>query len=111
MLRIYSFYIALLLVACSACSSRIDPLAIPSPNVVTSIEGTISNSYDFDTKKYRDAVTITDLSQINHVIAFVSALNHNMEVPDGTFPTPTHTLVVNDNAGVNLVVFIGLDWV
>ena len=34
-----------------------------------------------------------------------------MSIPFGTFPTPTHSIVVNDSRGINLVIFVGLDWI
>ena len=97
--------------ALTACSNSIGPLQIPAAETVSSIEGTISSSYDLPTKTYRDSVTITDASQIRRVVSLLEALNSDMSVPFDTFPLSTHTLAFTDSGGVNLVVYIGLNWI
>lgn len=95
----------------SACSSNVEPLRVPDASAISSIEGTISNSYDVATAAYRDSVFVTDPAHIGRIIEFLSKLNSNMVVPSGTFPTPSHTLEFKDVGGINLVVYIGLNWV
>ena len=95
----------------SACSSSVEPLRVPDAAAVSSIEGTISNSYDIAAAAYRDSVAVTDPARIKRIIEFLTTLNSNMVVPPGTFPTPSHTLEFKDVGGVNLVVYIGLNWV
>lgn len=102
---------AVSILALIACSSGIGPLQIPAAGTVSSIEGRISNSYDVATNTYRDGVTISDPRQIQRVIDLLVTVNGDMEVPVGTFPTPTHTLVFTDSGGLKLVVFVGRDWV
>jgi hypothetical protein len=34
-----------------------------------------------------------------------------MAIPFGTFPSPTHSIVVKDSSGINPVIFVGLDWI
>lgn len=109
--RSFSYMVAGLIVLLSACSSSIEPLRIPDASAVSSIVGTISNSYDIATGAYRDSATITDSAQIKRIIEFLSTLNSNMIVPLGTFPGPSHALEFKDTSGVNLVVYIGLNWV
>jgi len=99
------------LLALIACASRVEPLRIPDASTVSLIKGTISNSYDVATSTVRESVTITDPRRIQRVIALVGALNSDMSVPSGTYPTPTHTLAFTDSGDLNLVVFIGLNWV
>ena len=94
----------------TACSSA-DPLRVPRANEVLSIDATISNSYDSATKTYRGSVHIDDPKTISEILGIVNELNHNMSIPFGTFPTPTHSLMVNDSRGINLVIFLGLDWI
>ena len=101
---------ALLCVA-SACASTVAPLVIPKPGEVVSIDATISNSYNPETKSYRGAVHVEDQAKISDILGRISDLNSGMTVPNGTFPTPTHSIVVNDRVNINLVVFIGLDWI
>jgi hypothetical protein len=84
----------------AACSSAVDPLNVPSARAVSMIEGS----------SYRSGFTITDQDRIRRVMAFLSGMSGGMSIPDGTFPEPTHTIVVTDNTGVNLVVFVGKDW-
>lgn len=100
-----------LLCAASACASSVAPLVIPKPGEVVSIDATISNSYNPDTKSYRGAVHVEDLAKISDILGRIRDLNSGMTVPNGTFPTPTHAIVVNDSVNINLVVFIGLDWI
>ena len=85
----------------SACSAAVDPLKVPSASAVSLIEG----------KSYQSSFSITDPERIRRVMAFLSDLSSNMSVPAGTFPTPTHTIAITDNTGVNLVVFVGKDWI
>lgn len=101
---------ALLCVA-SPCASTVAPLVIPKPAEVVSIDATISNSYNADAKSYRGAVHVEDQAKIADILGRISQLNRGMTVPNGTFPTPTHAIVVNDRVNINLVVFIGLDWI
>ena len=101
---------ALLCVA-SACASTVAPLAIPKPAEVVSIDATISNSYNVDAKSYRGAVHVEDQAKIADILGRISELNRGMTVPNGTIPTPTHAIVVNDRVNINLVVFIGSDWI
>ncbi len=49
-----------LLCVASACDSSAAPLVIPKPDEVVSIDATISNSYNPDTKSYRGAVHVED---------------------------------------------------
>lgn len=94
----------------TACSSA-DPLRLPKANEVRSIDATISNSYNSDTKTYRGSVHIDDPKKVSEILGVFDELNHNMSIPFGTFPTPTHSIVVNDSRGINLVIFVGLDWI
>lgn len=100
-----------LLCAASACASTAAPLVIPNAGEVVSIDATISNSYNPETKSYRRAVDVEDLAKISDILGRIRDLNSGMTVPNGTFPTPTHAIVVNDRVNINLVVFIGLDWI
>ena len=93
-----------------ACSSA-DPLIVPRTDEVLSIDATISNSYNPDTKTYRGSVHIDDPKKVSEILRAFGELNHNMSIPFGTFPTPTHSIVVNDSRGVNVVIFVGLDWI
>ena len=86
----------------TACSSA-DPLKAPSANEVLSIDATISNSHN--------SLHIDDPKRISEILGVFGELNQNMSVPFGTFPTPTHSIVVNDLHGTNLVIFVGLDWI
>ena len=86
----------------TACSSA-DPMKVPEPNVVLSIDASISNS---NAKTHID-----DPKKVSEIIGAFDELNHNMSIPFGTFPTPTHSIVVNDSHGINLVIFVGLDWI
>ena len=95
----------------SACTSTVAPLEIPKPGEVVSIDATISNSYSADTKSYRGAVHVEDQARIADILARIGELNRGMTVPNGTFSTPTHAIVVNDRVNINLVIFIGLDWI
>lgn len=54
---------------------------------------------------------VEDQAKISDILARISDLNNGMTVPNGTFPTPTHAIVVNDRVNLNLVIFIGLDWI
>jgi hypothetical protein len=98
-----------LLCLASACASSVAPLAISRPGEVVSIDATISNSYNVDTEAYRGAVHVKDQAKISEILGRVSELNSGMTVPNGTFPTLTHAIVVSDKVNINLVVFIGLD--
>ena len=100
-----------LLCVASACASSVAPLVLPRPSDVVSIDATISNSYNPDTKRYRRAVHVEDQAKIGDILGRISELNHDMTIPTGTFPTPTHAIVVNDRVNINLVVFVGLDWI
>jgi hypothetical protein len=100
-----------LLCMASACASSVAPLVIPRPGEVVSIDATISNSYNVDTKAYRGAVHVEDQAKISEILGRIRELNSGMTVPNGTFPTPTHAIVVSDKVNINLVVFIGLDWI
>lgn len=95
----------------SACASSVAPLLIPKPGDAVSIDATISNSYNPDTRSYRRAVHVEDQAKISDILGRVWDPNSGMTVPNGTFPTPTHAIVVNDRVNINLVVFIGLDWI
>jgi hypothetical protein len=94
----------------TACSSA-DPLRVLRANEVLSIDATISNSYNSNTKTYRGSVHIDDPKKVSEILGVFDELNHNMSIPFGTFPTPTHAIVVNDSRGINLVIFVGLDWI
>ena len=106
-----NFAIWALLCVASACASSVAPLVIPKPGEVVSIDATISNSYNVDTKSYRGAVHVEDQAKISDFLGRIRDLNSGMTVPNGTFPTPTHAIVVNDRVNINRVVFIGLDWI
>ena len=54
---------------------------------------------------------VEDQAKIADILGRISELNRGMAVPNGTFPTPTHAIVVNDRVNINLVIFIGLDWI
>jgi hypothetical protein len=88
-----------------------EPLQLPAPATVSSIEGTISGSWDPATDTNRGSVTITDPRHIQRVIELLGTLNSDMSVGPHTFPTPSHTLVFTDSGGVNLLVFVGSNWV
>jgi hypothetical protein len=94
----------------TACSSA-DPLKVPGANEVLSIGATISNSHNADTKTYRGSVHVDDPKKVSEILGVFRELNHNMSIPFRTFPTPTHSIVVNDSRGINLVIFVGLDWI
>ncbi len=95
----------------SACASSVAPLVIPKPGEVVSIDAMISNSYDVDSKSNRGAVHVEDQAKISDILGRIRDLNSGMTVPNGTFPTPTHAIVVDVRVNINLVVFIGLEWI
>jgi hypothetical protein len=94
----------------TACWSA-DPLRVPSANEVLSIDATISNFHNADTKTDRGSVHIDDPKKVSEILGVFGALNHNMSISFGTFPTSTHSIVVNDSRGINLVIFVGLGWI
>ena len=54
---------------------------------------------------------VKDQAKISEILGRISELNSGMTVPNGTFPTLAHAIVVSDKVNINLVVFIGLDWI
>jgi hypothetical protein len=101
MTRFQLAYLALMSIVTAGSSA--DPLRVPRAIDVLSIDATMSNS--------RDSVHIDDPKKVSEILGVFDELNHNMSIPFGTFPTPTHSLVVNDSRGINLVIFVGLDWI
>ena len=104
-------YLLGLLVAVAGCSSTTAPLRIPSAAAVSSIEARTLSAFDAAAGKYHDSVTIEDPHQITLIIEFLSTLNSDMAVPLTTFPTATHSLIVSDTSGANLVVYVALNWI
>ena len=94
----------------SACSSA-GALKVPTATDVRSIDATISNSYDPDKKVYIGGLHIDEPNKITEILGAFKLLNHDMSIPFGTFPTPTHSIVVKDSQGINLVIFVGVNWI
>lgn len=94
-----------LLCVASAGASTAAPLVVPKLGEIASIDATIANSYNSNAKSYRGAVHIGDQRKISDILGRINELHRDMTVPLGTFPTPTHTIVVNDANIINLVIF------
>jgi hypothetical protein len=103
-------FIFIALVIMAGCRP-LDPLIIPSVETVTIIEARISNSFDFESNSYNGSVKIDDPEKIEKIVDYLKQINSDMRTATTTDPTPTHTIILSDTENVNLVIFLGTNWI
>lgn len=85
------------------------PLQVPEPEVVTHVDIRPESAGGLS-RVPGPASELRDPLRIGQLLFRVADLNADLHEPFAGFPAPTHTVMVHDTANVNLVLFIGRDW-
>jgi hypothetical protein len=99
---IFIFFVSLL----SACN-EIDPLLLPQSSEIESIE-----IYEGVLEERKQVQVITDVKEINDILAFVQTNNSGWHTTWNTYPTPQATAVFRGKEkGTEMLLWFGPDWV